>query len=162
MKVRSSLAVLAIAGIAAAVVGAQTPALKSGLEPAKLDKSVRPQDDLCRYVSGTWPASTELPADRAVFGTFVQLADKAEADLNLLIEELAGDPNKKPGSTAQQVGDLFTSFTDEKSVDAIGGAPLKPRLAKVDAIKNTTELATMLGETSMNGLPGAINGYVEA
>ena len=130
--------------------------------PAKFDKSVRPQDDLFRYVNGQWLAATELPADRAVYGTFVQLSDKAEADLNLLIEELAGDPNKKPGSTAQQVGDLFTSFTDEKSVDALGAAPLKPRLAKVDAIKNATELATVLGEMSMSGLPGPIGGYVEA
>ena len=162
MKLRPTLAALAIAGVAAAVVGAQTPALKSGLEPAKFDKSVRPQDDLFRYVNGQWLAATELPADRAVYGTFVQLSDKAEADLNLLIEELAGDPNKKPGSTAQQVGDLFTSFTDEKSVDALGVAPLKPRLAKVDAIKNATELATVLGEMSMSGLPGPIGGYVEA
>ena len=35
MKYRSSLAALVMAGVVAAAVGAQTPALKSGLDPAK-------------------------------------------------------------------------------------------------------------------------------
>src|SRR5262245_57307417 len=113
MRSRFFVAALAIAGVAAVAVGAQTPPLKSGLDPAGFDKSVRPQDDLFRYVNGAWLAKTELPADRAVYGTFVVLSDKAEADLYALIEELAGNPNKRPGSTAQQVGDLYKSFTDE-------------------------------------------------
>ena len=155
MNVRSLLTAAFAAG-AVALAGAQQPALKSGLDPANFDKSVRPQDDLFRYVNGTWLAKTPIPADRAVYGTFVQLSDKAEADLYALIEELAGDKNKKPGSTAQQVGDLYMSFTNETKLNEIGAAPLKPRLAKVDAIKNTTELAQLLGEMSMTGLPGAV------
>ena len=161
MNVRSLLTAAFAAG-AVALAGAQQPPLKSGLDPANFDKSVRPQDDLFRYVNGTWLAKTPIPADRAVYGTFVQLSDKAEADLYALIEELAGDKNKKPGSTAQQVGDLYMSFTNETKLNEIGAAPLKPRLAKVDAIKNTTELAQLLGEMSMTGLPGAVGGFIEA
>jgi len=161
MNVRSLLTAAFAAGTVA-LAGAQQPALKSGLDPANFDKSVRPQDDLFRYVNGTWLAKTPIPADRAVYGTFVQLADKAEADLYALIEELAGDKNKKPGSTAQQVGDLYMSFTNETKLNEIGAAPLKPRLAKVDAIKTTIELAQLLGEMSMTGLPGAVGGFIEA
>ena len=54
---------------AAAIVGAQ--ALKSGIDPSGFDKSVRPQDDLFRYVNGVWLTKTEIPADRPVYGTFV-------------------------------------------------------------------------------------------
>ncbi|HEX5214054.1 MAG TPA: M13-type metalloendopeptidase [Vicinamibacterales bacterium] len=161
MNVRS-LFTAAFAAGAVALAGAQQPPLKSGLDPASFDKSVRPQDDLFRYVNGAWLAKTPIPADRAVYGTFVQLSDKAEADLYALIEELAGDKNKKPGSTAQQVGDLYMSFTNETKLNEIGAAPLKPRLAKVDAIKNTTEFAQLLGEMSMTGLPGAVGGFIEA
>ncbi len=155
---------IVIAGVIAAVAAgsAQQPALKSGLDPAAFDKSVRPQDDLFRYVNGTWLAKTELPADKATYGTFVQLADKAEADLYALIEELAGDRNKKAGSTAQQVGDLYASFTNESRVNGLGAAPLAPRLAAVDAITNTTDLAAALGKMSMAGLPGPVGGYIEA
>jgi len=130
MKVRGvfAVAVLAAAAAGGVVVAEQSP-LKSGLEPAGFDKSVRPQDDLFRYVNGTWLTKTEIPADRPVYGTFVQLDERAEAHLYALIEELAGQPNKKPGSTAQQVGDFYAGFMNEKRLNELGADPLKPRLA---------------------------------
>jgi predicted metalloendopeptidase len=162
MKRRVSVfGVLAVAGAAAALVSAQS-ALKSGLDPSGFDKSVRPQDDLFRYVNGTWLTKTEIPADRPVYGTFVQLDEKAEADLYALIEELAGDRNKKPGSTAQQVGDFYASFTNEAKLHALGADPLKPHFAEIDRIKTTTEFAELVGRLSVIGLPGPIGGFIEA
>ena len=50
-----------------------TPApLASGFDAATFDKAVRPQDDLYRYVNGGWLAQTEIPADKASYGGFVQ------------------------------------------------------------------------------------------
>ena len=148
--------------VSAAAVAAQRPAPKSGLEPANFDKSVRPQDDLFRHVNGAWLTKTEIPADRPTYGTFVQLDEKAEADLYALIEELAGTPGKKPGSTAQQVGDLYASFTNEKRIDSIGAAALRPRLAEIDRLRNTAEFAALTGELSVIGLPGPVGGFIEA
>src|SRR5262245_27105474 len=161
MKLRASVFALVVVALSA-LPAAQQPALKSGLDPASFDKSVRPQDDLIRYVNGTWLTKTELPADRAIYGTFVQLSDKAEADLYALIEELAGDKNKKPGSTAQQVGDFYASFIDEAKINAAGATPLKARLAQIDAIKTPRGMATLAGQLSMFGLPGPVGGFVEA
>ena len=163
MKLRSlaraaALAVIALGG----ALAAQQSSLKSGIDPSGFDKTVRPQDDLFRYVNGAWLATTEIPADRAVHGTFVQLAEKAEADLYALIEELAGDRNKKPGSTAQQVGDFFASFTNVAHLNTLGGEPLEPRLAEVDKIASTTQLAELIGRYSVVGLPGPVGGFVNA
>jgi predicted metalloendopeptidase len=105
---------------------------------------------------------TEIPSDRPVYGTFIQLDEKAEANLYALIEELAGNRDKKPGSTAQQVGDFYAGFMDEATLNKLGAEPLKPRLAEVDAIADTRELAEVLGRLSVVGLPGAIGGYIEA
>jgi len=135
---------------------------KSGLDLTTFDKSVRPQDDLFRFVNGGWIAATEIPADRPLTGTFIQLADKAEADLYAIIERLAGDPNKKPGSIAQQVGDLFASFSDEARINKLGAAPLKPTLDRINAITTPAELARVIGELSIIGLPGPVGGYIEA
>ena len=161
MKIRTA-AILTLLAAAAGVPAAQRPTPKSGLDTTAFDTTVRPQDDLFRYVNGKWLQTTEIPADRPLYGTFVQLIDKAEKDLYLLIEELAGDPNKKPGSTAQQVGDLYASFTNEARIAQLGVSPLRPRLAEIQAITSTTELAQVLGRLSMMGLPGAIGGFVEA
>jgi putative endopeptidase len=163
MKRRVSMfGVLAVAGVAAAALVSAQSALRSGIDPSGFDRSVRPQDDLFRYVNGTWLTKTEIPADRPVYGTFVQLSDKAEADLYALIEELAGDRNKKPGSTAQQVGDFYASFTNEAKLNGLGADPLKPHLAEIDRIKTTTEFAELVGRLSVIGLPGPVGGFIEA
>jgi predicted metalloendopeptidase len=161
MKVRNYLFVVGLVCVAG-IVSAQQPALKSGLDLASFDKTVRPQDDLFRHVNGTWLKNTEIPADRPITGTFVQLSDKAEADLYALIEELSGNPNRKPGTVAQQVGDLYVSFTDEKKLDALGAEPLKPTLTRIDAITTPAELARVIGELSIVGVPGPVGGFIEA
>ena len=161
MKTRSLLAGAGLA-LAVTVVSAQQPALKSGLDLATFDKSVRPQDDLFRHVNGMWLKNTEIPADRPLTGTFVQLSDKAEADLYSLIEQLSGNPNRKPGTVAQQVGDLYVSFTNEARINSLGAEPLKPTLARIDAITSPAELARVIGELSMVGVPGPVGGFIEA
>jgi endothelin-converting enzyme/putative endopeptidase len=150
---------LLVAGVA---LGAQQPALESGIDTTQFDKTVRPQDDLFRYVNGGWLATTEIPADRPIYGTFVALQDKVEADLSSLIEELAGNPNKAHGSTAQQVGDLYASFIDTEKLNALGAAPLRPHLAEIDALETTDEMAALVGRLSMVGLPGPVGGFIEA
>ena len=64
-------------------------ALALGVDTKNFDKSVRPQDDFYRYVNGTWLKTAQIPADRARYGTFIELADKSEAALRALIEEAA-------------------------------------------------------------------------
>jgi predicted metalloendopeptidase len=149
------------AAVVTAAAGAQT-VLKSGIDQSMFDTSVRPQDDFYRHVNGTWLAKTELPADRATYGSFVELSDRTEDVLHGLVVGLAQEPNKRPGTTAQQVGDLFEAFMDEPGLEQRGARPLAARLAEVDAITTTTGLATELGKLSMFGLPGAVGGYVEA
>ena len=56
-----------------------------------LDKNVRPQDDFFRHINGGWIARTQIPADRALYGSFVHLLEKSEADLRQIIEEAAAD-----------------------------------------------------------------------
>jgi predicted metalloendopeptidase len=47
----------------------------SGIETQYIDSSVRPQDDFFRYLNGKWLQSTEIPADKSSWGTFMQLRE---------------------------------------------------------------------------------------
>jgi len=166
MRSRSFVLVAVMAGAVSLVSAQQAPApssgLRSGLDLTTFDRSVRPQDDLFRHVNGGWMKATEIPPDRPIAGTFVQLSDKAEADLYAIIERLAGAPNKKAGSVAQQVGDLFASFSNEARVNTLGAAPLKPTLDRIDVITTPAELARVIGELSIIGLPGPVGGFIDA
>src|SRR4051794_2168206 len=84
--------------------------LSSGIDRANMNTSVSPRADFYQYVNGGWLAKTPLPADKAVYGVFEELADTADANIRTLIETAATQPNRTEGSVAQQVGDFFESF----------------------------------------------------
>src|SRR6188768_2337431 len=107
---------------------------ESGLDPESFDKEVRPQDDLFRHVNGSWLARTEIPADKASYGAFDILFDKAQADLRAIVEEAAKSTTRTPGSEAQKIGDFYDSFMDQARVEQLGLAPLNDELAAIDAI----------------------------
>ena len=58
------------------------PVLAGVLETATSDSSIRPQDDLFRFVNGGWLATAEIPADRPSSGAFTVLRDEAGVAAN--------------------------------------------------------------------------------
>jgi len=139
-------------------VSAQGP--QSGIDQRQFDPAVRPQDDLYRAVNGGWLERTVIPADKAGYGAFTELDDRAELQLRKIIEESAQQPDKAPGSDAQKVGDYYAAFMDEARVDALGLEPLKPTLAKIDALQQRRQLPQLLGELEKLGL-GYFAGWIE-
>jgi putative endopeptidase len=75
-----------------------------GIDPSTLNKSVRPQDDLYRYMNGTWIDQTEIPADQALYGSFTILRDNSEEAVRDILEEAAANPS--PG-VSQKIGDMY-------------------------------------------------------
>lgn len=135
--------------------------VESGLEPASFDKSVRPQDDLFRHVNGAWLNSTQIPADKATYGAFDILFDKAQADLRAIVEEAAKSANKAPGSEAQKIGDFYDSFMNEKRAEELGLTPLKSELDAIEALKTKTDVARAFAHFFKLNLINPIVGYVD-
>ena len=127
-----------------AQTAAPTSSLPSGIELANFDRSVAPQDDFYRWVNGTWLATTEIPSDKSNYGSFHKLADEAELQLRAIIQESAAARAAK-GTDEQKVGDFYASFMDVATVNALGTAPLKPELARIDAMQSKADIATLHG-----------------
>ena len=107
-------------------------ALSLGVATKFMDKAVRPQDDFFRYVNGTWLKTTTIPADKARYGSFIELRDKSEAALKEIIEEAAAK-KAEPGTEPQKVGDLYRAFMDTDTIEKLGATPVQP-LALIHAI----------------------------
>lgn len=141
---------------------AEQKALAGGIDLASFDTSVRPQDDLFRHVNGGWLAKTAIPPDKASYGTFDALIDKAQEDLRAIAEEAAKTPDKAPGSDLQKIGDFYESFMDEAAVDALGDRPIQTELAAIDAIKTKSDLARYFARAFklnlINPLVGGVDG----
>jgi predicted metalloendopeptidase len=165
LRSRPVAALFALAAITAPLVSssvtAQSPALTSGLDAAAFDRTVRPQDDLFRYVNGGWLTRTEIPADRARYGGFTEAFDRTQLQLKALVEAAAERPGPA-GAPRQKIGDFYTAFIDEARVNQLGVAPLAPELARIDAIASKADLARYFARQLKLGVGGTpIQGGVE-
>src|SRR5688572_6516713 len=138
-----------------------TTARESGLDPESIDNNVRPQDDLFHHVNGAWLAKTEIPADKATYGAFDMLFDKAQADLRTIVEDAGKSASKTPGSEAQKIGDFYESFMNEARVEELGLSPIKAELDAIDAVKTRTDLARHFAHFFKLNLINPMIGYVD-
>jgi putative endopeptidase len=130
----------------------------SGINLAELDPAVRPQDDLYRHVNGAWIERTEIPADKARWGSFYLLAEEAEKAVRDIIEEAQSAPE---GTEERKIGDLYASFMDEETVERLGATPLAGDLASVDGVTSIPSLLSTLGRLERKGVAGAFHLYVD-
>lgn len=155
---------LLCAGVSAAraadAAASTATTLRSGLDLAGFDQSVRPQDDLYRFAGGTWLAKTEIPADRSNYGTFSKLEDDAIAALRTLAEAASADPTKVSGSDRQKLGDLYASFIDEQGIERRGLEPLQEELARIDAISDAKSVFEYAGRAQRIGVGAPVGFYV--
>ena len=121
------------------------PALISGIELRNMDTKVRPQDDFYLYTNGAWLKNTTIPADKSRWGSFDELRETALANLRVIVDSIAAQKDKPEGSEAQKIGDLYQSFMDEARRESLGLTPLQSDFARIDAVKDKSELPALIG-----------------
>ena len=133
--------------------------MKSGLELSHIDLTVRPQDDLFRFMNGKWLKESVIPEDRASDGAFYWLYQQAEKQVKQIILDQAAS-NAAGGSNAQKIGDLYNSFMDEKKIEQLGITPVAKDLAAAASFKTADEFFQILGELESRGASGLFYSYV--
>ena len=137
-----------------------TSVVNSGIDLSYQDENTRAQDDLFVHVNGKWLEEYDIPADRAVDGAFRTLYDRAEVDVQTIIEESAA-ANPPAGSDAQKIGDLFSSFMDADRAEQLGVTPIADELTAISDATDLVTLAGVLGSLQRTGVGGAIGHYVD-
>ena len=131
----------------------------SGLNLAGFDHSVRPQDDIFRFVNGRWLDDIAIPEDRGRYGTFDVLREEATRRVRAIIEDAASD-SAATGTSQQKIGELYASFMDEAAIEALGVTPIAEDLALAKTIDSTASLARVLGTLKARGHDGLFSHYV--
>jgi putative endopeptidase len=140
------------------ILDSMTDALRSGLALDDLSPEIRPQDDLYRHVNGAWIERTEIPDDKARWGSFHLLAEQAEKHVREIVQE---SQQAEPGSEARKIGDLFTSFMDTDRIAERGAEPIAAQLAQVEGIDSIPSLLQAVGDLERSGVGGLFGLYVE-
>ncbi|WP_029289462.1 M13 family metallopeptidase [Cellulomonas sp. HZM] len=136
-----------------------SPAPRSGIDLTALDPAVRPQDDLFRHVNGRWVAAHEIPADRAMDGSFRALHDQAEEQVRDIITDAAATADAD--GVEAKIGAVYASFMDTEAIEAAGTAPLRTDLALVEAATSQAELTGALGALQRTGAGGAVGFWID-
>ena len=117
---------------------------------ADLDPNTPACKDLNGYVNGKWVAANPVPNDKTSWGNFNILGDRSLAVQQQIVEAAAAAKNA-PGSNEQKLGDIYKSGMDEAKLNADGIAPIKPQLAKIDAIADGSGVASFLVDSFSHG-----------
>ena len=122
----------------------------SGINLDLMDKSVKPGDDFFRYVNGTWFDKTEIPADRTRWGSFDELRQNTDKDALAILKEAASKKLDSKSDQAKAVN-VYKTYMDTISRNKLGIKPIKPILAKIDAIKSIADLNKLIIEMQPQG-----------
>ena len=124
---------------------------QSGIDLQWVDKSVRPQDDVYQYLNGKWLKTFQIPADKAIYGSFNAIDDAIQQELHGIIDSL---PQSGGDEDTQKVVDLYASFMDEPRLETLGMQPLQAEFNAIDAMKDVNAIAAVLAHLTKTGAGG--------
>ncbi|MDO9194267.1 MAG: M13 family metallopeptidase N-terminal domain-containing protein, partial [Undibacterium sp.] len=117
--------------------------LLSGIDSKHNDASIKAQDDFYRHVNGKWLKASNIPADKSSAGAFMDLREATIPRLHAITEALAKQ-HPKPGSDAQKISDLYSSFMDTTRIGMLGLKPLESDFAKVSALSDKKQIPAFI------------------
>ncbi|MGH8854587.1 MAG: M13 family peptidase, partial [Telluria sp.] len=132
----------------------------SGIDTQFIDTGVRPQDDFFTHLNGKWLKTTEIPSDKASWGTFMKLRDDVTPQIKSIIEAAQADKSAKAGSETQKIGDLYASYMDEARRETLGVKPLTSELQKIRTLKDKQGLPSLVAHLAKIGVSTPYGIYV--
>ncbi len=115
-----------------------------GINVNFMDTSVKPNNDFFRFVNGTWLDKTEIPSDKTRWGSFDELRQNTDKDALEILKEASKNPNFNSKTDQGKAVNLYRSIMDTVARNKQGITPIKPYLAKINAVKNIKDLQALL------------------
>ena len=127
-------------------------------------KELDPSKDVCNdfngFVNAKWIAANPIPADRTRWGSFESLREDSLNVQHAIVDKAAKDvASAKPGSIEQKIGYLYASGMDEAAIEKAGFDPIKPELARIAGLKNSTDVVAYISDSYAHGHPVAFRFY---
>ncbi len=145
---KSVLTAMVLAGFTQVNAQQKTP----GINTTLMDKTVSPKNDFFNFVNGTWLKNTEIPADKTRWGSFDELRQNTDKDALTILKDATNNPKYKSNTDQGKAINMYKSAMDTVARNKQGIAPLKPYLAKINAVKNIQDLQKlMMQEEAIGG-----------
>jgi putative endopeptidase len=130
------------------------------LDPANIDKSVRPGDNFFNYANGAWFKTNPIPPTETRWGSFNELQENNYAALHALLDEAAASTDAERGSATWKVGAFYRSGMNEKAINQAGLSPLREILNRINAIRTPEDLLHEIALEHTQGIGPLFSFYV--
>ncbi len=124
-----------------------------GFQMENFDNSVRPQDDLNKFVSGGWMKNNPVPSSESRWGAFNEIMESNRVHLlNILNNASENVDTYEKGSNLQKIGDVYKLAMDSVKLNREGVIPLSAYLQEIDAIESKDQLGAAFGKFKPYGV----------
>jgi endothelin-converting enzyme/putative endopeptidase len=142
MRFRHLMLATALAATAPALALAAGPRYGTwGVATEDMDTKVKPGDGFFEFAEGTWLKKHPIPADKTGAGYNYELPDEIEQQVKQMVEDVTAKPTSP---IAAKIGDAYAAWMDEAGIEQRGLEPLKPWLARIDAVSNRAQLVDLM------------------
>jgi putative endopeptidase len=124
-----------------------------------IDASKKPGDDFFTYANGIWNDTARIPASQTGVGSYSFLNYPQRIRLQGILDSISAS-NNRAGSIEQKVGDFYASGMDTVAINKRGYEPIKPLLARIDAVTDVPSLLKLVAEEQKAGDRSIIGFYV--
>ena len=155
----ASFAVIALTLAACNNAAEKQPAVLGtfGIETDNMDMAVQPGENFYEYVNGGWLAKTAIPSDRARYGAFSVLSDRAEKRVREIIETAANSEN--PSADEKRIGDFYNAYLNTDRIEELGLTPIQGDIDRIRAAETKDDILKLMADTSL-GLDAPVSPYV--
>ena len=150
-----------IMALATMAITGSAQQLRSGINLADLDTSVRPADDFYEYACGGWMKANPLPAAYSRYGSFDRLAEDNNKRINGILKELL-ENSYENGTVEQKLSDLYKLAMDSARREQDGLSPVMPLIKRLEAAKTKDQLFAIQLELAPYGSEEFFNSYIAA
>ena len=146
---KKNLLLIGMMSVMTASVMADEP-LKSGINLADMNTSVKAGEDFYEYACGGWMKANPLPAAYSRFGSFDRLGEDNNKRINGILTEL-GSNTYPQGTIEQKLSDYYKLAMDSARREKEGLQPVMPLIKKLEGAKTMKQLLDVQLEMAKYG-----------
>jgi putative endopeptidase len=113
----------------------ETPLAPPVFSLTDLDRTVDPAQNFFQFANGGWDRAHPLPGDYSRWGTFTLLGKRNQQLVRRILEQAAARADARAAvGEERKIGEFYAGGMDTAAINAAGIEPLRPELARIDAL----------------------------